>query len=91
MELRETVSLHLFPRYIVYFGVCSFSAFHSCVGPISCLNWQLQRKPGANLQLHPIIPTIRVQGTNWRRRADIWVESGETGRVFIPGSFLTSW
>lgn len=31
------------------------------------------------------------RGQNWRRRADIWMEAGEMGRIFKPCSFLTLW
>lgn len=52
--------------------------FPSCVGPISCVNWQPHWR---KLPAHPIIPTIRSPVGKVEKAS--WVEVGEMGGSFF--------
>lgn len=71
-----------FPSYIVYFDVCSYSAFPSCVGPISCLNWQPQWKVAANFQLIQLFGLAESRGQSGKGKLTVWVEVREMGWLF---------
>lgn len=82
-HMEEKLAVCTFsPCYIVYFGVCSYSAFPSCVGPISCVNWQPHWKAGANFHLIRLFRLSESRRQSGEGELTVWVEVGEMGWLF---------